>query len=509
MMGRVSPRTVKKHRSFNLIFILFATLGALAAFAPGCDDASRSPRVEAPVEPIADAKARYNQPSEPDNVLSLKIIPAAEPAPRPDKPLPADASCVTSECHADLVSAPYVHGPVSVGSCDACHDRDAGGHTYPLKRKAEATCLFCHPVAGNKPFQHQPVTDPGCTVCHDPHRSNTKYLLVRSSVKQLCTECNPLRTDRYQHAPFSLGQCTLCHDPHEGSNVALLRGGDGPAHCYLCHEDKHETIANATHVHKPAEEGCVHCHDPHSAPYAYQLRQPLAEGCLACHEPVRKHLAMVSYPHGATADEQACANCHDAHASNHNHLLRNREDHLCLECHDRAILAPSGRWIANVAPELSRPYPHGPVADGECAACHDPHGENHTDLLKGAFPDTFYAPFNPGRYELCFRCHTEDMVLTERTTTITRFRQGDLNLHYVHVNRSEKGRTCRTCHDVHAGNGPHHVAATVPFEGSAWAMPIGFEITEHGGRCAPGCHKPATYDRTAASTEVAKTEGSP
>jgi len=45
-----------------------------------------------------------------------------------------------------------------------------------------------------------------------------------------------------------------------------------------------------------------------------------------------------------------------------------------------------------------------------------------------------------------------DLALARSTLTATGFRDGDVNLHYVHVNREKKGRSCRACHDIHAGN---------------------------------------------------------
>lgn len=78
---------------------------------------------------------------------------------------------------------------------------------------------------------------------------------------------------------------------------------------------------------------------------------------------------------------------------------------------------------------------------------------------------------------------------------LTNFRDGDLNLHYLHVNRDKKGRSCRTCHEIHGSDLPAHVATSVPFEGSGWPLPIGFKKTPSGGSCAPGCHKPYGYDR--------------
>ena len=87
------------------------------------------------------------------------------------------------------------------------------------------------------------------------------------------------------------------------------------------------------------------------------------------------------------------------------------------------------------------------------------------------------------------------MFLSERTEIETNFRDGGRNLHYLHVNREEKGRTCQTCHEIHGSDLPRHMASVVPFEGGGWTMPIGFRQTDTGGRCSPGCHEPQEYRR--------------
>ena len=96
-------------------------------------------------------------------------------------------------------------------------------------------------------------------------------------------------------------------------------------------------------------------------------------------------------------------------------------------------------------------------------------------------------------YKLCFTCHSEDLVLTKETHDLTNFRNGDLNLHYLHVNKSRRGRTCRSCHATHASNLPNHIRKSVPY--GMWELPIQFEKTETGGGCKPGCHLSFTYNR--------------
>jgi len=138
-------------------------------------------------------------------------------------------------------------------------------------------------------------------------------------------------------------------------------------------------------------------------------------------------------------------------------------------------------------------YVHRPVVERECSECHAPHGSDYYRLLVKNYPPEFYAPFDVSIYDLCFSCHNQDIVLVKDTENLTSFRNGTMNLHYKHVNMPEKGRTCRTCHATHASNEPKHLREKVPYGG--WGIPIGFEKTETGGGCSPGCHNPRVYDR--------------
>jgi len=106
---------------------------------------------------------------------------------------------------------------------------------------------------------------------------------------------------------------------------------------------------------------------------------------------------------------------------------------------------------------------------------------------------TFYAPFDLATYAHCFRCHNQDIVLVPETDRLTEFRDGRRNLHYLHVNRKPKGRTCRTCHETHASHQQRHIAEKVPF--GRWSYPLKYEKTETGGSCFVGCHEKMGYDR--------------
>jgi hypothetical protein len=94
---------------------------------------------------------------------------------------------------------------------------------------------------------------------------------------------------------------------------------------------------------------------------------------------------------------------------------------------------------------------------------------------------------------LCFGCHERDLVRKQVTSSATKFRDGERNLHHLHVNDGQKGRSCKLCHAIHGGTNSVLVADSVPF--GQWNLPLRFVKTETGGGCAPGCHKPQHYDR--------------
>jgi len=54
-------------------------------------------------------------------------------------------------------------------------------------------------------------------------------------------------------------------------------------------------------------------------------------------------------------------------------------------------------------------------------------------------------------------------VVTEpETRTLTNFRDGARNLHFLHVNKAVRGRTCRACHEVHASKQPRQSGTASP-----------------------------------------------
>lgn len=434
--------------------------------------------------------------------------PAAEPAtqdaqvvrtasaPKPDGPLEEGASCVTEACHAFMATSRSIHPMVADADCSECHEPDQGGHVYPLKAEPKELCADCHEIGGQAAVQHMGTEGAKCIACHDPHASDAAYQLREATTEALCANCHVEESGAVAHEPYGAGACMSCHEPHESNYAALLRGGEGAEHCFMCHEETRLALEEAPFVHQPAAGDCMTCHDPHASDHAHVLTEPIDQGCFRCHANIEQEIEGAPSPHGAVFTGERCASCHDAHASGRAMLIRDREDKLCLQCHDQELRATDGSMILDIGETLEgREFLHGPIRDGQCSPCHSVHGATYSRLLNDRFTEAFYAPYDLMNYALCFDCHVQNIVQDERTTALTDFRDGDRNLHFVHVNQDRKGRTCRTCHEIHGSDLPRHIADSVPFEGSGWALPIRFEKLENGGSCAPGCHAPMTYRR--------------
>jgi len=407
----------------------------------------------------------------------------------------AEEGCVSDKCHAKLLKGSTVH-PVAE-SCDGCHQSvdtphpKKGKQTFKLTQDPPELCTTCHGSIGEGKDVHFPVAQGMCTACHNPHSSNEPKLLVQP-LKQVCGTCHADHLDfKVLHGPVSAGACTACHNPHASDNQKLLVK-EQPELCFGCHLDM-EDVLKQKNVHPALAGGCTSCHNPHGSDHPKLLADEGQEVCFLCHSQIAEKVNNSVVAHPALMTEKACAACHSPHASNNEKLLLNPVKETCVTCHDAVI--PKNATVL-----------HGPNNDGDCTRCHDPHGSPNPTLLQGEFPTDIYVSYTDKEYGLCFSCHKRDMVQYADTSFATNFRDGEKNLHFVHVHR-EKGRSCILCHKQHGSPNPKLIADTVPF--GKWSLPLRFVKTDTGGGCSPGCHKPQYYDRKSPGKkpETAKSRG--
>ncbi len=417
-----------------------------------------------------------------------------------EKPTTPPKTCVTEECHADYSKKQHVHGPVSLGDCKSCHEAvDPAVHTYKLARSGRDLCEYCHLDQTTKKNIHEPLTTGDCTECHDPHSSENPALILAPTVAELCEQCHDTAKDvRFPHGPVAVGECTICHASHSADRENLLV--DEPTNlCFGCHVITKEELAEFEFVHEPAKNDCVGCHNPHGADNMKMVKAEAPELCYSCHEDIKETAETSMHKHSAVTEKGGCLHCHTPHASTVQFALKDAPISLCASCHNEPVKTEEDEPIASFTAQVQdKKFLHGPVAQKDCSGCHATHGSEHFRLLVKEYPPVFYSPFSPDNYALCFSCHPQSLVLTERTSDLTDFRNGDLNLHYVHVNKDRRGRTCRSCHATHASDLPKHVRESVPY--GVWNLPIQFEKSETGGSCRPGCHTPFTYDRESPQT---------
>jgi hypothetical protein len=162
----------------------------------------------------------------------------------------------------------------------------------------------------------------------------------------------------------------------------------------------------------------------------------------------------------------------------------------CVGCHNK-IIKVNGREIKNIAEKYKMKHVHDPYDLG-CLGCHKIHSNENESMLVSKYPVTDYVKGELETFKFCFSCHNTALLTNENTDKLTKFRNGNKNLHFLHVNKS-KGRNCILCHDVHGSNNPKLINDNVKF--GKWLMPVKFIKTENGGSCAPGCHSLLSYDR--------------
>jgi predicted CXXCH cytochrome family protein len=182
-------------------------------------------------------------------------------------------SCVSTKCHTEMGSAPYVHTPIAQQSCKSCHDVSTSTARFGLIKPDLDLCLGCHEK--QKAFFKQKVIHPpvkrDCISCHNPHQSSYKFQLESGpSSARLCFTCHDEEDKmeyRYLHGPVESEDCIACHNPHASEYKHLVKKGPQEIQlCASCHEEIPQKIKNSAIKHGVINEGqCSPCHAFHGS----------------------------------------------------------------------------------------------------------------------------------------------------------------------------------------------------------------------------------------------------
>jgi len=91
--------------------------------------------------------------------------------------VPVEQLCET--CHVGFVKGKYIHGPVSVRACLACHVPHSSKHKSLLQESVSDICAKCHREERLASQMHKLVikNNMECVDCHDAHGGSTPYFL--------------------------------------------------------------------------------------------------------------------------------------------------------------------------------------------------------------------------------------------------------------------------------------------------------------------------------------------
>jgi len=310
-----------------------------------------------------------------------------------------------------------------------------------------------------------------------------------------CTDCHAtIIANKNIHIPVE-ESCEICHESdgteHPNENVkGFALTEEMPQLCFNCHDDVLNELT-AKFIHPPFEDDCRNCHDVHSSVEDHLLIQKTTEVCYNCHDDLKMSVSSLPMVHKAIDEKRGCMNCHSPHASSNEKYLIAETKELCLSCHNKAVTTES-KNLTNIKQLLkSSKVIHGAIEVDGCLICHTAHASKYSSLLVSNFPVGDYAPAQPDSFALCFSCHDAQMLAEEVTNTATNFRNGNQNLHYLHIN-GNKGRNCKVCHDMHGSQNEHLIASVIRF--GNWEMPLNFSSLQNGGACLTGCHSEKKYN---------------
>ncbi len=156
--------------------------------------------------------------------------------------------------------------------------------------------------------------------------------------------------------------------------------------------------------------------------------------CYECH----KGMLNTKNTH-APAANWLCLDCHDGKFGEYNmqdegkskYLVRDPVERNCDDCHD--VLQ---EWN-------SKKYSHGPVNDGRCIRCHNPHGSENEFFLRKSI------------WDLCTTCHAEKATGKHIVSSFVFARNQGAHPTKGPKDpaRPKRSFACSSCHNPHGSNG--------------------------------------------------------
>ncbi len=365
--------------------------------------------------------------------------------------------------------------------CSTCHDAHENDYKkfLAVDNENSGLCLKCHIKDGWITTSHNvPGNTPG---------SNTWNGFPPNPWPR-----TGINTD-FNWTTVQQNGCENCHTPHTaGGPKRLLNYLEEEQNCYPCHngnvaskniqaqftqkQSKHP-IEFTTGVHDPTESPafisghveCVDCHNPHVVNGA-QATPPDVSGRLQKVSGVLSDGVTPVFP--AQYEYQICFKCHAGSGSQIPFIPRvvnetNKSVQFNTSNPSYHPVIGARNNLLNV-PSLNPPSPDPDappylITPGiiYCTDCHSdesianggsgsrgPHGSRYPPILKREYETTLGASESYQTYDLCYRCHNRDSILSDvsfqKSLSGTTPSKGGHSGHVVNV-----GAPCSVCHDPH------------------------------------------------------------
>ena len=214
----------------------------------------------------------------------------------------------------------------------------------------------------------------------------------------------------------------------------------------------HNDLMEYKNIHAVMEMGCETCHESTGDGHPNEGGFKLTEAI-----PALCYMCHDEYSkkniHYPTAEGE-CLACHSPHGSEFSSILKVSATKICLECHDAGL------------PENNSG--HYPFTEGECSSCHESHQSDNKSLLRGAIP------------ALCYECHEN---LTEGASSIHAVVEECSTCHNSHIAEQPKlliqemPGLCFNCHEESSGEYTHAPVKNGECAGSIIPMPQNNPLT--------------------------------
>jgi len=331
-----------------------------------------------------------------------------------------------------------------------------------------------------------------CTACHDPHDDTFgKFLVMSNEFSYLCTSCHDLQgwalsshaispaqwsgggTDPWPDTDFQTvaeNGCENCHRPHTAPrHELLLKHIFEEDNCLVCHNSNVASTDIESELAKPYGHFVQDYTALHDAPEDFtSAGVPKHVECEDCHNPhqVKSDPAMdprsVAGPNigvrgldsgGMQVDRaqylyEICYKCHADYNMVTTLPVTRQIDQLNtrleFDLGNPSFHPVEFQGVNPDVPSLLQPYSTTSIIS--CTDCHNsddsigprgPHGSTFEYLLEKNYRTIDFTQENPSSYELCYKCHSRDSILSNQSFS-------DHSKHIV-----EKNTPCSACHDPH------------------------------------------------------------